>query len=91
MTLLQDSSHENIEKTSSGIIKFHEKLIKQLTPEEITSALVSFVGLSNLAHEFIWECVRGFIELPIIFKYSLFNTTLLLVFYIAFKKKTIAE
>lgn len=51
--------------------EFHEKLIKQLTPEEITSALVSVVGLSNLAHEFIWECVRGFIELPIQIKYSL--------------------
>lgn len=50
--------------------KFAIQLKEHFSEEEIASFVLSILGMSDLAHIFIWEKVKDFIEIPIEVKYS---------------------
>ena len=54
----------------SSIIIFSKQLKKLFSDEQIASFVATLLGMSNIAHKFIWEKAQEFIELPIDVKYS---------------------
>ena len=51
--------------------KFTQQLNSHFSADEIASFVLTLLGMSDIAHMFIWEKARDFIELPIQVKYSL--------------------
>lgn len=51
--------------------KFSKQLNQHFSPDEIASFMMTILGASDLAHRFIWEQVKDFMELPVQVKYSL--------------------
>lgn len=50
--------------------RFSKQLKALFSDEEIASFMLTLLGMSDLAHEFIWEKVKDFMEVPIQVKYS---------------------
>jgi hypothetical protein len=57
-------------KPDSDTISFSKQLKNHFADEQIASFVLTLLGMSDLAHRFIWEKAREFIELPIEVKYS---------------------
>lgn len=51
--------------------KFSRQLKELFSDEEIASFILTVVGMSDIAHRFVWEKVKDFMELPLEVKYSL--------------------
>jgi response regulator RpfG family c-di-GMP phosphodiesterase len=51
--------------------KFTDQLKEHFSEEQIASFVLSLLGMSAIAHKFIYERVKDFIEIPVSVKYSL--------------------
>jgi hypothetical protein len=61
-----------IAKEPDAYAKSFSKQMKDLfSDEEMASFVLTLLGMSDIAHRFIWEKVKDFMELPVDVKYSL--------------------
>jgi hypothetical protein len=57
-------------EVDEGSKKFAKQLKEHFSDEELASFILTLLGMSDLAHTFIWKKVQDFMELPVQVKYS---------------------
>lgn len=57
-------------EVDEGSKKFAKQLKEHFSDEEVASFILTLLGISDLAHRFIWDKVQDFMQLPINVKYS---------------------